>query len=111
MSALLLSLEPVQYDAGTIIIDENDAVEQVTFLRGLKTDSKLPTFSDDQIQNNEIPKKYVGNFRWNYNVGYSVNGKKKFPVQFNPWKPIGDYEVTFNKKSAFIYQTTTTCVT
>lgn len=88
---LLKYLEPIKYDFNTIIYDELEEVTSVIFLQ------------------NGI-----------FDVGFDINGKKHYvlryknsvtdqsitdKLQMNAGEIIGDYNVTYQKASRFIYYT------
>lgn len=44
-----------------------------------------------------------------YNVGYTLNRQEKFPMRLKGHTCIGAYEVTYNKRTLFIYKTVEIC--
>jgi len=44
-----------------------------------------------------------------HEIGYELNGVKKYIVQFKNTNPIGAFGVTFGTRSLFIYKTVTRC--
>ena len=44
-----------------------------------------------------------------YEIGYEFNGEPRFKIRYKNSNLIGAFNVTFNKKSQFIYRTVTLC--
>ena len=69
MSLVLQKLEPIKFEKGTMILDELDQVNEVTFI-----------IADD------------------YHIGFSINKDMHFKMKMTR-QSIGDYYLTFNGKS------------
>lgn len=79
---LLNQLEPRLEHTGTLLLNELATVDEVIFFT-----------------------------KGTYLVGFEINNVKMFKLEFKQHaaKPIGDYEITFNQKSKFLYRTETIC--
>ena len=91
------SLEPVYLKKNTIVQDENEEVGSVIFLRGKTMDKAGNTM-----------KYFVGFSTTNSPFGKN-DDNIRFPLKFGPHRPIGDYNVTYDVKSDFIYKIEKNC--
>lgn len=78
MTELIMSLEPRQERKRTIIADELDEFNEITFV------------NKGQVI-----------------IGYEINNQKRYCIKYTDCVVIGAYECTFNKRSSFIYTTLT----
>ena len=76
--ALLIEIEPVFIPADTTIFKELEEISEVIFV-----------------------------LKGNVHVGFEVNRKTKFVVQFTDKAIIGAFNCTFNKKTSFVYKSKT----
>lgn len=74
MMTILMSLEPRHESKRTVLADELDEFNEVTF-----------------VQKGQIV------------VGYEINNQKRYCIKYLEAVVIGAYECIFNKRSAFIY--------
>jgi hypothetical protein len=75
MSSLLLKLEPIFYTSGTIIVNELDEFSEISFCMSGKCV-----------------------------VGYEINNRKRYCIKYSDNFVIGAYDLTFNKRSMFIWR-------
>ena len=80
MMDLLQKLEPRFEVKGTILIDELDEVNEILFFPEGK-----------------------------YEIGFEINGQKKFILEYRYFNMIGGYYATINQNSQFIFKTVTDC--
>ena len=78
MTLFLLNLEPRSYDAGRLLYDELDEINEVLFIKKGQVD-----------------------------VGFKINGYSKYVVRFTEGTIIGAYNCTFNIRTSFMYLTRT----
>jgi len=74
MTQLLLNLEPRRDPKHSILVDELDEFNEISF-----------------INQGEVV------------IGYEINKQRRYCIQFNNKCVIGAYGITFNKRAAFIY--------
>jgi len=80
MMEVLSSLEPRYEDADCYLFKELEEVNEVIFFnKGV------------------------------YEIGYEFNGEEKFKIRYKNSNLIGAYNVTFGKRSQYIYKTKTIC--
>jgi hypothetical protein len=80
MLDVLVALEPRIQRANSVIFDELQDINEVIFFeQGI------------------------------HKIGYEFNGTRKFPLVYKNVACIGNYSITFNKKSSYIYATVTDC--
>ena len=104
---LLHSLEPVQLTQGQILLDEHDEVEEVIFLRGKLSEhgNTYKFFVGFNVTTNtyEMCEKHS-------KFEHIITDKRRyFPIKYGPCRPIGDYNVTYDTKSDFIYKIEHNC--
>ena len=80
MTKILMSIEPRMEEKKTILANELDEFNEITF-----------------IQTGQLV------------IGYEVNNQKRYCLKFTESVVIGAYECMFNKRSAYIYTTLTEC--
>lgn len=74
MNSLLTHLEPRRDSKHSILVDELDEFNEISFI------------SKGQVV-----------------IGYEINKQRRYCIQFNDKCVIGAYGITFNKRAAFIY--------
>jgi hypothetical protein len=80
MMDLMQHLEPRFEPKNSILIDELDEVNEVLFFP-----------------------------QGRYEIGFEINGVKKFMLEYRHYNIIGAYHVTFNQSCQFIFRTVTDC--
>jgi hypothetical protein len=75
MTSLLLKLEPICYYSGTVIANELEEFNEISFC-----------MSGQCV------------------IGYEINNQKRFCIKYTDNFVLGAYDLTFNKKSMFIYK-------
>ena len=75
MFSLLLKLEPIFYNSGTIITNELEEFNEISF-----------------CMNGQCV------------IGYEINNQRRYCIKYTDSFVLGAYEMTFNKKSMFIYR-------
>ena len=75
MFSLLLKLEPIFYNSGTMIANELDEFSEISFC-----------------------------MKGRCAIGYEINNQKRYCIKYTDNFVIGAYDLTFNKRSMFIYR-------
>lgn len=79
MCELMQNLEPIRYERNFILVDEMDELLEVIIITRGQT-----------------------------NIGFRVNTDRRMALKYDQ-DIIGDYFITFNKRSIWVYQTHTSC--
>ena len=80
MIEIMRSLEPIRVEKGSTLYREQEEMTEVYFfMKGV------------------------------FDIGYNINLETCFALRYKNYSVIGAYAVTFFKRSAFIYKTTTNC--